>query len=128
MYTVHAALWCSGASSATLPRTPEEAGLAVEAGASVALLQFFKSIDVAHVIVEYRQLRLGKGYVVQIVFQSPEEHSATLPETLELAERVVEERVSQVLRKVFGIECVARIQIVHVLRPAAWDETVEDIA
>jgi hypothetical protein len=128
MYTVYAALWCSSASAQTLPRTPEEAGLAVEAGASVALLQFFKAIDVAHVVVEYRQLHLGKGYVVQIVFQSAEEHSTTLPDTLEMAERVVEERVSEVLRKVFGIECVARIQIVHVLRPAAWDEAVEDIA
>lgn len=128
MYTVYAALWCSSDSAQTLPRTPEEAGLAVEAGASVALLQFFKAIDVAQVVVEYRQLHLGKGYVVQIVCQSAEEHSTTLPDTIELAERVVEDRVSEVLRKVFGIECVARIQIVHVLRPAAWDEAVEDIA
>ncbi len=128
MYTVNAALWCSSDSAETMPRSPEEAGLAVEAGASVALLQFFKRIDVASVIVEYRRLHMGKGYIVEIVCQSSDECSPTLPDTLEVAERVLEERMSLTLRQVFGIECVARLQLIHVLQPTEWDGALEDIA
>jgi hypothetical protein len=128
MYTVNAALWCASDSAEAMPQTPEEAGLAVEAGVSVALLQFFKRIDVASVIVEYRRLHVGKGYLVEIVCHSSNECSPTLPDTLEVAERVLEERMSITLRQVFGIECVVRLQLVHVLPPTEWDDALEDIA
>ncbi len=128
MYSVHTVLWCSEPSLATPARSPEEAGLAVEAGASVALLEFFKSVDVTDAIVEYRHRHAHHGFVVEMLFHSTDCYVPSLPDGQGPAERVLEQRITQVLREVFGIESNARVRLSHVLPPTALDETVEDIA
>ncbi len=128
MYTVHAVIWCSEASTPMSARTPEEAGLAVEAGASVALLEFFKSIDVTDAIVEYRNRYAHRGCIVEILFHSFDGYVPSLPDGQGPAERVLERRISQVLNEVFGIESTVSVQLGHVLPPTALDEALEDIA
>jgi hypothetical protein len=128
MYSVHVVLWCSESAAATPARTPEEAGLAVEAGTSVALLEFFKSIHVTDAIVEYRHRHAHPGFVVEMLFHSSDGYVPSLPDGQGPAERVLEHRITQVLREVFEIESVVRVRLSHVLPPTPLDEAIEDFA
>jgi hypothetical protein len=128
MYTIHVSVSRLGTFTGIAGETPEDATLAVESGASLALLRLFDRLLVKQVVVS-DDLQESSEHRVDLVFRCPDACTTTiLPDLLEPAEHLVEERIRLALFQIFGTLSAVKATISHTLPLDEWDNALKDIA